>query len=194
MGRFRRFLFTLLWIFIASQTRRSDGDFSHIFRPGTFFLSFIESIRSIFDYYELKKNIFHFYFSPSLYFFISFVSFPYLFRISSLSLSLFHLFSSSLHSYSILFLCFRSPFISISKIILYELTTQQALPIEKGNSFELFFSFFPKFSSKSTARPTGKRKATLSTNRYPDGRGFVDPLADGIARNLAMQMVHARWI
>lgn len=38
---FRRFLFTLLWIFIASQTRRTDGDFSHIFRPD--FLSFIES-------------------------------------------------------------------------------------------------------------------------------------------------------
>lgn len=29
---------------------------------------------------------------------------------------------------------------------------------------------------------TGERKATLSTNRYPDGRGLVDPLADGIER------------
>lgn len=27
-----------------------------------------------------------------------------------------------------------------------------------------------------------ERKPTLSTNRYPDGRGLVDPLADGIER------------
>lgn len=28
-----------------------------------------------------------------------------------------------------------------------------------------------------------ERKPTLSTNRYPDGRGLVDPLTDGIEQN-----------
>jgi len=34
----------------------------------------------------------------------------------------------------------------------------------------------------AVAAATGERKPTLSTNRYPDGRGLVDPLAGGIER------------